>query len=96
MHLVAIPSNRVNVSYWVYHLAKKKAMITMRRNPLKSGQCFLLKQFYDISQNDPVFRRNPLKSGQCFLHLVLVRLGYHGRRKSRNPLKSGQCFLQTN
>ena len=38
---VAIPSNRVNVSYQAY---ATKGEILYGRNPLKSGQCFLLTQ----------------------------------------------------
>ena len=37
--LVAIPSNRVNVSY-LYQFLKYQLQVS--RNPLKSGQCFLL------------------------------------------------------
>ena len=37
---VAIPSNRVNVSYEVIK-AKLVSPETEGRNPLKSGQCFL-------------------------------------------------------
>ena len=37
--IVAIPSNRVNVSY-VYLILTTKTLLSCR-NPLKSGQCFL-------------------------------------------------------
>ena len=36
------------------------------RNPLKSGQCFLLRFLAKI-KHDNHLSRNPLKSGQCFL-----------------------------
>ena len=42
----------------------------LRRNPLKSGQCFL-----QIMKKTLIFcyeSRNPLKSGQCFLPGVLL------------------------
>ena len=61
-----------------------------RRNPLKSGQCFLHKriarELYPILPTS----RNPLKSGQCFLR---GEKGGSGNCPCRNPLKSGQCFL---
>ena len=65
---VAIPSNRVNVSY----IKKGNIQIhlfadTDCRNPLKSGQCFLpTRQRMGRSSLCPPCR-NPLKSGQCFL-----------------------------
>ena len=66
---VAIPSNRVNVSY----IAKKWELhvdICSGRNPLKSGQCFLLLILKVAHTSDLTFaRRNPLKSGQCFLQV---------------------------
>ena len=40
---VAIPSNRVNVSYIVSEFLKFKKTESISRNPLKSGQCFLPK-----------------------------------------------------
>ena len=63
------------------------------RNPLKSGQCFLL--FYNYPYIKQLFqlRRNPLKSGQCFLPKCPF-LEYLNKDIRRNPLKSGQCFLQ--
>ena len=39
--MVAIPSNRVNVSYEVLLGEKQGVFVTVSRNPLKSGQCFL-------------------------------------------------------
>ena len=46
-----------------------KKSIALGRNPLKSGQCFLLVtvQIDEFSPKEGI-RRNPLKSGQCFLH----------------------------
>ena len=60
---VAIPSNRVNVSY----VAKVKESLegAESRNPLKSGQCFLQGTAPPLGKARP--SRNPLKSGQCFL-----------------------------
>ena len=60
---VAIPSNRVNVSYLT---GTRKRQRSFCRNPLKSGQCFLLtdKIIKELKKGNS---RNPLKSGQCFL-----------------------------
>ena len=38
---VAIPSNRVNVSYYKMEVKKWSVFWVFGRNPLKSGQCFL-------------------------------------------------------
>ena len=66
---VAIPSNRVNVSYT--ELIESLLYGNEEcRNPLKSGQCFLRKRFFQ--RLDLVGTgRNPLKSGQCFLPVPL-------------------------
>ena len=61
---VAIPSNRVNVSYDC-DMERKKECQKRGRNPLKSGQCFLLPVQKSYSVH--TLSRNPLKSGQCFL-----------------------------
>ena len=62
------------------------------RNPLKSGQCFLL---WDLKWGVKKvwWSRNPLKSGQCFLQKYIAALKALELSLSRNPLKSGQCFL---
>ena len=39
---VAIPSNRVNVSYSAIFKEGNRTLVVFCRNPLKSGQCFLL------------------------------------------------------
>ena len=65
---VAIPSNRVNVSYSTLPLNIDNKL--PGRNPLKSGQCFLLDG--GILKIKPAQAgRNPLKSGQCFLHYCM-------------------------
>ena len=88
---VAIPSNRVNVSYW--ELQEEVAeRIRDSRNPLKSGQCFLRGLTIWENLETKSMSRNPLKSGQCFLHLTVTVKGY-GVERGRNPLKSGQCSL---
>ena len=87
---VAIPSNRVNVSYLLW---RSLWLGLFGRNPLKSGQCFLLKEYVETVAK--TLRRNPLKSGQCFLRLGLFVAGM-ASQISRNPLKSGQCFLLKN
>ena len=94
MMLVAIPSNRVNVSYGdnVYLIPRhnnKKVAIPSNRVNVSYGGTFpvCLCVFKGVC-------RNPLKSGQCFLLNCQL---FKERRKvkmSRNPLKSGQCFLQ--
>ena len=61
------------------------------RNPLKSGQCFLLEQTFKVGDIVKICR-NPLKSGQCFLHADENRT-HPDLIEGRNPLKSGQCFL---
>ncbi len=67
---VAIPSNRVNVSYTVVSTGQS-GFYSVGRNPLKSGQCFLLIQkLRDSYSGYKKKGRNPLKSGQCFLLLV--------------------------
>ena len=63
---VAIPSNRVNVSYLFCWLVYGQPNNKRGRNPLKSGQCFLPTKWGDIWLNS-YGSRNPLKSGQCFL-----------------------------
>ena len=62
------------------------------RNPLKSGQCFLLSATMLWRLRVRV-SRNPLKSGQCFLQNITCLNGIVVLT-GRNPLKSGQCFLQ--
>ena len=94
-YLVAIPSNRVNVSYFLKGF-RYNQFYNWCRNPLKSGQCFLQAFLLHKKRRCRKWkRRNPLKSGQCFLpygQWPLWRRLRHERR--RNPLKSGQCFLQ--
>ena len=89
---VAIPSNRVNVSYVLFIILKKKSEKYKGRNPLKSGQCFLLFSMLRMAGRRARICRNPLKSGQCFL-LSGAKKPCFIREVGRNPLKSGQCFL---
>ena len=64
------------------------------RNPLKSGQCFLLSAVHCAARVGlSVLCRNPLKSGQCFLPNRKPAWGM-AFTAGRNPLKSGQCFLR--
>ena len=72
--------------------ANEPTMSWIGRNPLKSGQCFLLKNGQLCGSLHHGGRRNPLKSGQCFLQGKSVP-GKPVQRHRRNPLKSGQCFL---
>ena len=57
----------------------------VRRNPLKSGQCFL--QWVSWEEIETLkLCRNPLKSGQCFLHKHLfVKLEKLKKVKSQSP-----------
>ena len=89
---VAIPSNRVNVSYEGY-FGEPCPECGHRRNPLKSGQCFLCGRLPKKNYTRESFSRNPLKSGQCFLHEVDLE-NEDPYEIGRNPLKSGQCFLR--
>ena len=75
-YYVAIPSNRVNVSYAVQCLQTAQ-LNGMCRNPLKSGQCFLHLIIDTKAKELEKLCRNPLKSGQCFLR----RSDYGKRRK---------------
>ena len=81
---VAIPSNRVNVSY-KGKLTSEFVLKNCGRNPLKSGQCFLrsvakleVSYLYQGS-------RNPLKSGQCFLQDARVALEEFLENMSQSP-----------
>ena len=47
--------------------------ITPRRNPLKSGQCFL--PVHAAQMEGGRLGRNPLKSGQCFLLIANAQMG---------------------
>ena len=90
---VAIPSNRVNVSYMLS--GKKMAWWTLIcRNPLESGQCFLhtITSIYEekmkfLAVAIPSNRVNVSYSDCIFLHSGQIFF------TSRNPLESGQCFL---
>ena len=63
-YLVAIPSNRVNVSYSLANTKRRKNIIQSQSPQI--GSMFLTMEY---SQNSrPIWLcRNPLKSGQCFL-----------------------------
>ena len=75
---------------------KVRFLETVSRNPLKSGQCFLLKngKWINVTQSDakpvaiPSNRVNVSYTWQC------LRFKQISQNLSRNPLKSGQCFLQ--
>ena len=85
---VAIPSNRVNVSYLDKILSGDQAQAESR-NPLKSGQCFLQRE--SVSKNiDKLESRNPLKSGQCFLQHPSFFTHY---RKLNTPFAGTSLFL---
>ena len=85
---VAIPSNRVNVSYAYKEI--KELYEKKRRNPLKSGQCFLRRAISQLSQEAEGYCRNPLKSGQCFLQHPSFFTHY---RKLNTPFAGTSLFL---
>ena len=62
------------------------------RNPLKSGQCFLLKSEVLFNSTPPCLRRNPLKSGQCFLLTKTKSCITNGACESQSP-QIGSMFL---
>ena len=70
--VVAIPSNRVNVSY-SFRGIRNADYVRFSRNPLKSGQCFLLVVEWGIMGKGGWKCRNPLKSGQCFLPFLILK-----------------------
>ena len=72
--LVAIPSNRVNVSYFI-KLYYEHVLNRLGRNPLKSGQCFLQKVIYDEVRSGmlvaiPSNRVNVSYSTSLFLRII--------------------------
>ena len=90
---VAIPSNRVNVSY-KGKLTSEFVLKNCGRNPLKSGQCFLrsvakleVSYLYQGS-------RNPLKSGQCFLQMCSI--DYHKRQEREVAIPSNRVNVSYN
>ena len=63
----------------------------MRRNPLKSGQCFLQTGKPQIVQ---VLEHVAIPSNRVNVsYLILGRVNGNKIFCRRNPLKSGQCFL---
>ena len=89
---VAIPSNRVNVSYEGKLRMDKYSLCPSCRNPLKSGQCFLRgKLIGDWAEVCPGCR-NPLKSGQCFLLSGRAKLVVKDPIRSQSP-QIGSMFL---
>ena len=68
----------------------------MRRNPLKSGQCFLRLEKAKIEARKKGYSgRNPLKSGQCFLQTFTVLRIKEPEAKSQSP-QIGSMFLTRN
>ena len=91
---VAIPSNRVNVSYArdLYPILPTRVYQNVA---IPSNRVNVSYRIDKECEKKDVNRscRNPLKSGQCFLH---NQKGKHPNLficRCRNPLKSGQCFL---
>ena len=92
--LVAIPSNRVNVSYIVKELERFCIFRPGSQSP-QIGSMFLTEPESLLGSLKLIKGRNPLKSGQCFLP-NRGKECFFGMEEGRNPLKSGQCFLQRN
>ena len=90
--VVAIPSNRVNVSYWGAKITTLRKQPPLCRNPLKSGQCFLPCCFCRYRGGVARKSQSP-QIGSMFLTLKVVLTSNLIFTRSRNPLKSGQCFL---
>ena len=91
--LVAIPSNRVNVSYLSFSQIGYILKIHKVAIPSNRVNVSYLRQGKGKEERKMLVGRNPLKSGQCFLQRLLARFYSSRLEKSRNPLKSGQCFL---
>ena len=81
---VAIPSNRVNVSY-TEEYDEDELWELQGRNPLKSGQCFLQGTGTVYVMCPECLGRNPLKSGQCFLHCFIVLKKFRRRLRVAIP-----------
>ena len=91
---VAIPSNRVNVSYLLASTLANCPQATSSQSP-QIGSMFLTVQERETRALGESAGRNPLKSGQCFLREVKNGQNYTvWNLWGRNPLKSGQCFLR--
>ena len=72
--LVAIPSNRVNVSYKIKEKLSSIGKVSFSRNPLKSGQCFLHLTKSDLKFLSPTQSQSP-QIGSMFptsLSLILA------------------------
>ena len=63
------------------------------RNPLKSGQCFLLQGKRKARLCLPWSTSQSPQIGSMFLTIPSEITQENWLTKSRNPLKSGQCFL---
>ena len=97
---VAIPSNRVNVSYIMEFT--KSGLKTLKnspgRNPLESGQCFLHQKTVNLQKREkPQWKSQSPRIGSMFPTPKCGKRTESGPVNwSRNPLESGQCFLQGN
>ena len=64
-----------------------------RRNPLKSGQCFLLENFYEDGGYSYAIVAIPSNRVNVSYFNSNDNNSLVSFAPSRNPLKSGQCFL---
>ena len=87
---VAIPLNRVGVS--IEKTIRKIEENWGSRNPLKSGRCFNISMFIDVTVFGKM-GRNPLKSGRCF-NLMYACL-YLGSEKVAIPLNRVGVSIKT-
>jgi len=93
--VVAIPSNRVNVSHLLSSLQFPYTSFCLCRNPLESGQCFSLKKSRIKPRNAlKLFVAIPSNRVNVSHYLYANGKGIKGYF-CRNPLESGQCFSLT-
>ena len=93
--IVAIPSNRVNVSHLgVEKIENENVGKAVSRNPLESGQCFsLVENLHAYKGLRASEKSQSPRIGSMFLtRKFLWMLNKWALR--RNPLESGQCFSQ--
>ena len=90
---VAIPSNRVNVSYPASRIREAAREALLVAIPSNRVNVSYLADSGVFNKKQIEACRNPLKSGQCFLRILQGFKSFDWSLRRRNPLKSGQCFL---
>ena len=89
---VAIPSNRVNVSYKGRNGERTCRKKRKSRNPLKSGQCFLQRKEGKMQTKCAIVAIPSNRVNVSYIWLKTKKT--EDLILCRNPLKSGQCFLR--